>query len=156
MDSPSVLFICLGNICRSPTAEAIFKARASAAGLSVYVDSAGTSGWHIGERPDPRSIEAGVAAGYDFSGQYSRKVTRADFGEFDHILAMDMQNIEALKPLCPDAYQGKIGLFLDYAPNTASREVPDPYYGGDDGFERVIAMIEKASDGLVAALKKGR
>lgn len=151
--TPSILFVCLGNICRSPTAEAVFRARAKAAGLDVIIDSAGTSGWHINERPDPRSIEAGEAAGYDFTGQASRKVTRDDFGQFDYILAMDMANVAALKAVAPPALVGKIGLFLDYANNPSTREVPDPYYGGPDGFEQVIALIERASDGLIAALK---
>jgi len=153
MIPPKVLFICLGNICRSPTAEAVFRSRADAAGLDVYIDSAGTSGWHIGEPPDPRSIEAGEARGYSFKGQASRKVIRADFGEFDHVLAMDWNNIEALKKICPESYLSRIGLFLDYVPNASTREVPDPYYGGGDGFTRVLDLIEQASDGLIAALK---
>jgi len=121
MHTPKVLFVCLGNICRSPTAEAVFRARAEAACLDVHIESAGTSGWHIGEPPDPRSIEAGQARGYSFAGQASRKVTRADFGAFDYVLAMDG---------------------------------PDPYYGGGDGFTRVLDLIEQASDGLIAALKQ--
>lgn len=149
---PKVLFVCLGNICRSPTAEAVFKARAEAAGLDVHVESAGTSGWHIGEAPDPRSIEAGEARGYSFAGQASRKVVRADFGEFDYVLAMDWNNVKALKEICPESYLPRIGLFLDYVPHAATREVPDPYYGGGDGFDRVLDLIEQASDGLIAAL----
>jgi len=153
MIPPKVLFVCLGNICRSPTAEAVFRSRADAAGLDVYIDSAGTSGWHIGEPPDPRSIEAAKMRGYSFKGQASRKVSRADFGEFDYILAMDWNNIEALKMICPESYLPRIGLFLDYVPNTPIREVPDPYYGGGDGFTRVLDLIENASDGLIAALR---
>ena len=154
MQTPKVLFICLGNICRSPTAEAVFKARAAAAGLKVHAESAGTSGWHIGEAPDPRSIEAGEARGYSFAGQASRKVIRADFGNFDHILAMDHNNVTALKEICPDSYHSRIGLFLDYVPNGSIREVPDPYYCGDTGFSHVLDLIEQASDGLIAALKQ--
>ena len=154
MQTPKVLFICLGNICRSPTAEAVFKARAAAAGLKVHAESAGTSGWHIGEAPDPRSIEAGEARGYSFAGQASRKVIRADFGNFDHILAMDHNNVTALKEICPDSYHSRIGLFLDYVPKGSVREVPDPYYGGDTGFSHVLDLIEQASDGLIAALKQ--
>lgn len=151
---PKVLFVCLGNICRSPTAEAVFRARAKAAGLDVHIESAGTNGWHIGEPPDPRSIEAGQARGYSFQGQASRKVIRADFGEFDHVLAMDWSNIEALKEICPESYLSRIGLFLDYVPNAATREVPDPYYGGGDGFAHVLDLIEQASDGLISALRQ--
>ena len=154
MNSPKVLFICLGNICRSPTAEAVFRTRAQQAGMDVIIDSAGTSGWHIGEPPDPRSIEAGEARGYSFTGQASRKVIRADFGEFDHILAMDNKNLAALKEICPESYLPRIQLFLDYVPNGAVREVPDPYYGGGDGFTHVLDLIERASDGLIAALKR--
>ena len=154
MQTPKVLFICLGNICRSPTAEAVFKARAAAAGLKVHAESAGTSGWHIGEAPDPRSIEAGEARGYSFAGQASRKVIRADFGNFDHILAMDHNNMTALKEICPESYLPRIGFFLDYVPNSTIREVPDPYYGGDTGFSHVLDLIEQASDGLIAALKQ--
>lgn len=154
MHTPKVLFVCLGNICRSPTAEAVFRARAEAACLDVHIESAGTSGWHIGEPPDPRSIEAGQARGYSFAGQASRKVTRADFGAFDYVLAMDRANVTALQEICPENYLPRIGLFLDYAPNALTREVPDPYYGGGDGFTRVLDLIEQASDGLIAALKQ--
>ena len=111
MQTPKVLFICLGNICRSPTAEAVFRVRAAQAGLDVFIDSAGTSGWHIGEPPDPRSIEAGEARGYSFKGQASRKVIRADFGQFDYVLAMDEKNLRALKEICPESYLSRIGLF---------------------------------------------
>ena len=150
---PKVLFICLGNICRSPTAEAVFRARAAQAGLEVVIDSAGTSGWHIGEAPDPRAVSTGEARGYSFAGQAARKTIRADFGEFDYILAMDWENLKALKKQCPESFQARLGLFLDYAPLAASREVPDPYYGGEDGFDRVLDLAEQASDGLISALK---
>lgn len=152
---PHILFVCLGNICRSPTAEAVFRTRAAQAGLDVHIDSAGTSGWHIGESPDPRSVEAGKARGYSFAGQASRKVEVSDFTTYDYVLAMDWKNVRDLEKLAPDHSRHKIGLFLDYAPNAATREVPDPYYGGADGFARVLNLIEAASDGLIASLKSG-
>ena len=150
---PKVLFVCLGNICRSPTAEAVFRARAITAGLEVHIESAGTSGWHVNEKPDPRSIEAGEARGYSFVGQSSRKVIRADFGTFDYILAMDEDNLSALSDICPDNHKDKLALFLDYAPRQSMREVPDPYYGGADGFDNVLNLIEAASDGLIKAIR---
>ncbi len=159
MNTPSILFVCLGNICRSPTAEAVFKTRAKRAGLDVEVDSAGTSGWHVGETPDPRSIEAGKERGYSFAGQNSRAVSKNDFVLFDKIIAMDHRNFEDLIEKCPDTYQHKIELFLNYAPNSPETEVPDPYYGPDpysnkdNGFKHVLDLIERASDGLIKTLK---
>jgi len=153
MSTPKILFVCLGNICRSPTAEAVFRARAKQAGVDVIIDSAGTSGWHKNETPDPRSMQAGEERGYSFAGQASRKVTTNDFVEFDYILAMDQKNINDLKTTCPPDYLSKINLFLDYAPNVVTHEVPDPYYGGSDGFDRVLDLIEMASDGLISALR---
>ena len=153
MTIPKVLFVCLGNICRSPTAEAVFKSRAKAAGLEVHIESAGTSGWHVNEPPDPRAIEAGEERGYSFAGQASRKVARADFGDFDYILGMDRQNLQALMDICPPAHQNKLALFLDYAPQINVAEVPDPYYGGTAGFENVLSLIEAASDGLITAIQ---
>jgi len=153
MTVPKVLFVCLGNICRSPTAEAVFRKRAAEAGMDVFIDSAGTGGWHVGEGPDPRAVLAGETRGYSFDGQAARKVERADFGEFDYILAMDWQNLRNLEKLSPPIFQSKIGLFLDYTSNGPTREVPDPYYGGTDGFDHVLDLIESASDGLIAALK---
>lgn len=152
MTTPKVLFVCLGNICRSPTAEAVFRARARDAGLDVHIESAGTSGWHVNEPPDSRAVEAGEEWGYSFAGQASRKVTRADFGEFDYILGMDQKNMQALTDICPEKYLPKIKLFLDYAPDISTREVPDPYYGDADGFDLVLNLIEAASDGLIAAI----
>lgn len=145
----SVLFVCLGNICRSPTAEAIFRKRASEAGLDVVIDSAGTGGWHVGAAPDARSVAAGEAAGYSFVGQSARKVERTDFAKFDYILAMDRENLRNLQTLAPEGYSGHLGLFLDFAPNQSIREVPDPYYGGQDGFKQVVYLIEQASEGLI-------
>lgn len=149
----AILFICLGNICRSPTAEAVFKKRSKNAGISVWCDSAGTGAWHQGERPDHRAMSAGRKRGYSFAGQTSREIDPSDFETFDLILAMDMQNLTALKAMCPQEYYHKLILFLDYAPHSDAQEVPDPYYGGADGFDRVIDLIEIASEGLIKALK---
>jgi len=148
----AVLFVCLGNICRSPTAEAVFRQRAFDAGLDVHIDSAGTGGWHKGDPPDARACDAGKRRGYDFTGQESRKIDKNDFVTFDLVLAMDRRNLSDLKSICPPQYQYKIKLFLDYAPRQNTREVPDPYYGGPDGFDQVLDLVELASDGLIAAL----
>jgi protein-tyrosine phosphatase len=150
--SPAVLFVCLGNICRSPTAQAVFAARAKSAALDLIVESAGTGAWHEGEPPDPRSIEAGRGRGYSFTGQTARKVEPLDFARFDYILAMDGQNLRELEALCPQSYGGHLGLFLDFA-GKAGADVPDPYYGGERGFETVLDLIERASDGLLKTLK---
>ena len=149
----SVLFVCLGNICRSPTAESVLKTRAKAAGLDLRIDSAGTGGWHKGEPPDARAMAEGERRGYSFEGQSSRKVENFDFGSFDYILAMDHKNIADLKSVCPAGFAHKLELFLDYTPRTQTREVPDPYYGGPDGFVQVVDLIEAASDGLIAHIK---
>ncbi len=151
--SPAVLFICLGNICRSPTAQAVFSARAKSSGLvNIIIESAGTGAWHAGEPPDPRSVEAGEARGYSFTGQTARKVEPLDFARFDYILAMDADNLRALQAMAPQNYGGHLGLFLDSA-NTKNADVPDPYYGGERGFEDVLDLIERASDGLIKTLK---
>lgn len=153
LSTPSVLFVCLGNICRSPTAEAVFYARARSAGVEVHIESAGTSGWHIGETPDSRSQAAGRKRGYNFTGQESRKVCMNDFVIFDYILAMDEKNKRDLLSICPAPYQAKVKLFLEFAPDISARDVPDPYYGGTGGFDHVLDLIEAASDGLIAVIK---
>ena len=123
-----VLFVCLGNICRSPTAQAVFARRATDAGLlELTVESAGTGAWHAGEPPDARAIEAGRARGYDFTGQSARQVETLDFARFDYILAMDADNLSYLKSIAPVSYRGHLSLFLDFCDNSRA-QVPDPYY----------------------------
>lgn len=142
-----LLFVCLGNICRSPTAEAVGRHLAKRRGLAVEVDSAGTYGGHEGNPPDPRSKAAGEKRGYSFAGIRSRKITRADFTDFDLILAMDNSNLEALRKLCPQPLQHKLSLLLSHSDNAQS-EVPDPYYGGSRGFELVLDLIEQGCNQL--------
>lgn len=148
----AILFVCLGNICRSPTAEAVFAKRARDAGLDLRIESAGTGGWHRGDPPDPRARAAGEARGYSFVGQEARRVDSNDFEVFDLVLAMDQRNLDDLQSICPPASRGKIKLFLDFAPQLSLSEVPDPYYGGEDGFDHVLDLIEAASDGLIVKL----
>ena len=155
--SSRILFVCLGNICRSPTAEGVFRHRARQAGLTdLQIDSAGTAGWHVGKAPDPRSVAAAQRRGYDLSALRARQVLVTDFDHFDLVLAMDRQNLAELKSLAPRGTKSSLGLFLDYAGRAAFREVPDPYYGGDAGFEQVLDLVEQASDGLIARLRGER
>ncbi|RDV24257.1 low molecular weight phosphotyrosine protein phosphatase [Alteromonas aestuariivivens] len=149
---PAVLFVCLGNICRSPTAEAVFRQKARAAGVDVEVDSAGTHGYHIGKAPDKRSQAAGQARGYNFDGVRCRRVDKSDFVRFDYVLAMDHSNLSDLKGMSDPQFHSKIQLLLDFA-DTDFEEVPDPYYGGRQGFELVLDLIEQASEGLLDRLK---
>ena len=146
-----ILVVCMGNICRSPTGEAVLKHKVEQLGLDVEVDSAGTIGFHQGHSPDPRSIAAGEARGYSFAGMTSRKVTDADFEVFDYILAADKENLKDLKARCPAHLQYKISLFLSHG-NSSYREIPDPYYGGDNGFELVLDLIEQASEQLLQSV----
>ncbi|XPF94836.1 low molecular weight protein-tyrosine-phosphatase [Colwellia sp. RE-S-Sl-9] len=149
----SILFVCMGNICRSPSAEAVFRYKANQAGLSILVDSAGTIGSHAREKPDHRAQKAGMARGYSFDKIKARKVVEKDFDTFDLVLAMDSDNVKNLKKIAPEHLHYKIQLFLDYANNHEESEVPDPYYGGAKGFQFVIDLVEDASDGLLAKLK---
>ena len=152
--SSRILFVCLGNICRSPTAEGVFCQRALVAGLpALQIDSAGTAGWHIGKAPDPRTIRAAAQRGYDLAPLRARQVAQDDFHQFDFILAMDRNNLADLQAIRPSRSVAELGLFLDYASAFSEREVPDPYYGGDQGFEQVLDLIENASDGLIARLR---
>jgi low molecular weight protein-tyrosine phosphatase len=149
----NILFVCLGNICRSPTAEAVFRTRAARAGFDVTIDSAGTGAWHIGALPDERAMAAGLARGYDLSDIRARQVVAADYDRFDLLLAMDHDNLETLKSRAPKPLHERIRLFLSFDPEQSLAAVPDPYYGGDEGFEVVLDLIEAASDGLIAHLK---
>lgn len=152
----NVLFVCLGNICRSPTAEGVFRGLVRAEGLSdvIATDSAGTSGWHIGAPPDERAQEAALRRGIDISDLRGRKSLAQDFHDFDYVLAMDRQNFRALSDLAPAGAENRLHMFLSFAPEVGQSEVPDPYYGGDDGFEQVLDMIEAASAGLLAHIRK--
>lgn len=147
-----VLFVCLGNICRSPTAHAIFRKLCAEQHVSCDIESAGTSASHKGQSPDPRSVKA--AADVSFKGIYSRPVLPNDFVEYDLILAMDLQNVQDLKRRCPQELQHKIQLLLEYHPNFPQvQEVPDPYYGGVRGFDLVRELITTACEGLLVTLK---
>jgi protein-tyrosine phosphatase len=151
----SVLFVCMGNICRSPTAEGVFRKRVEVAGLTnaIHIDSAGTHGYHVGDPPDARSQQFATKRGYDLSSQRARKVIAGDFEQYDHILAMDHDNLDLLKAACPAQFVHKLALFMQFARNHDSDVVPDPYYGGDKGFDLVLDYIEDASDGLIDALR---
>jgi protein-tyrosine phosphatase len=146
-----VLFVCLGNICRSPTAEAVLRAvhRATAPGLPIEVDSAGTGDYHIGEPPDFRAQAAARRRGYDMSGSRARLIEAADFERFDLILAMDRANVADLRRLAPPAFRDRVRLFLEFAAGVDETEVPDPYYGGATGFEQVLDLVEAAARGLI-------
>ncbi len=147
----NVLFVCMGNICRSPLAHGLFEDRVSKDGLSdrIMVDSAGTHAYHVGEPPDPRSQQTALRHGIDLSRQRARRVGLPDFETFDYILAMDRDNYRILMDSAPAEQQHKIRLFLEFAPQRSEEEVPDPYYGGPDGFDRVYEMVEAASNGLM-------
>lgn len=157
MDKPyAILMVCMGNICRSPTAEGVLRARLQQAGLAerVQVDSAGTHAYHVGEAPDPRSCQAARRRGYDLSAQRARQVTVADFSRFDLILAADRQNMSALRAICPATAQAKLDYILAPLGGKTAQEVPDPYYGGEQGFDRVLDLIEAASDGWIRQLQQ--
>ena len=152
----SVLFVCMGNICRSPTAEAVFRQYVEHAGLSEFItiDSAGTHDYHIGDAPDTRTQRVALQRGYDMSGLRGRQVEQADFQRFDYVLAMDKANLAILQRLALPGSQTQAQLFLGYARHHTEREVPDPYFGGSDGFERVLDMIEDAAEGLLQQIRQ--
>lgn len=151
----SVLFVCLGNICRSPTAHGVFEHLVNQSDLrdNIRVDSAGTGAWHAGEPPDRRARAAATARGYQLDHIVARQLNRSDFSNFDYVLAMDHENMANIKSLCPVNYQGRIGLFLEFAASTTFDEVPDPYYGGENGFNEVLDMVEDAASGLLDCIR---
>ncbi len=149
----SILFVCLGNICRSPLAEGVFRAVLAERGLDgqYTIDSAGTGGWHAGSAPDPRSIAVAAEHGIDITAQQARKVVARDFERFDLILGMDRSNVDDLRALAPSGAVDRVELFLGNAKD-GPKDVPDPYYGGEDGFSAVYRMIREASEALVDRL----
>jgi len=153
-----VLFVCLGNICRSPTAEGVFRKLVAEQGLAGYieVDSAGTHAYHIGTPPDPRAQAAARQRGVDLSGLRGRQAMSRDVEHFDYVLAMDRENYENLLAICPEGFEHKVRLFMEYAPHRPEREVPDPYFGGTSGFDRVLDMIEEAALGLLADIRRSK
>jgi protein-tyrosine phosphatase len=151
-----VLFVCMGNICRSPTAQGVFEHLVESQGLSstIEIDSAGTHAYHVGDPPDKRAMQAARKRGVELSGQRARRVTEIDFSEFDYVLAMDRDNYDHLLALCPPAQRTKLHLFLHFASDAEEEEVPDPYYGGLSGFERVLDLIEQAAHGLLTEIRQ--
>ena len=151
-----ILFVCTGNICRSPTAEGVARLLAEKSGRSDWIefDSAGTHGYHVGEPPDPRAMKAAAKRGYDLSGLRARKLEGSDFQRFDLLLAMDLGHLEIMRRACPEVYRPKLGLFMRYARSHDRDEVPDPYYGGANGFEAVLDYCEDGAEGLIEVLKR--
>ncbi|MBA6412130.1 low molecular weight phosphotyrosine protein phosphatase [Parahaliea sp. F7430] len=152
MSPTTVLFVCLGNICRSPTAHGVFEQLVMERGLGdqITVDSCGTADWHSGKGPDPRTVAEAKKRGYDLSSLRARQVEASDFKDFDYIIAMDSSNLADLKAMQPADFSGRLALFLDFAPELAEREVPDPYYGEHEGFSHVLDLVEQASAGLLS------
>jgi low molecular weight protein-tyrosine phosphatase len=155
MSKIKVLFVCMGNICRSPTAEGVFVDLVQRAGLAdrIETDSAGTHAYHVGEGPDARSQKTALKRGVDLSALRARRVEVADFEYFDYVLAMDRDNYRGLSAICPSGREDKLQMFLSFAPKLEHDEVPDPYYGGPMGFEHVLDMAEEASQGLLQEIE---
>jgi protein-tyrosine phosphatase len=156
MQKIKVLFVCMGNICRSPTAEGVFVSLLNERGLAdqFEVDSAGTHAYHVGEGPDLRAQKAARDRGIELKHIRSRKISSEDFENFDHVLVMDSDNYADVLGVCPEDQKQKVQHFLDYAPQFNTLEVPDPYYGGSYGFERVLDMVEAASEGFLEMLEQ--
>jgi protein-tyrosine phosphatase len=156
MHSVKVLFVCMGNICRSPTAEGVFRHIVQQNGLGslIHTDSAGTHAYHVGNPPDQRAQQTARGRGIDLSDLRARKVEGRDFENFDYVLAMDKDNHYMLSEICPIGYEDRLFMFMDFAPNLPHQEVPDPYYGGQRGFEDVFDMVEEASRGLLGHIQK--
>jgi protein-tyrosine phosphatase len=146
----------MGNICRSPTAHGVFRKLVTEQGLDhlIEIDSAGTHAYHVGNPPDRRAQATALRRGVELGDLTARQASREDFETFDYVLAMDQDNYHGLSAICPPGQERKIGLFLDFAPDITAREVPDPYYGGADGFEKVFDMVEAASQGLLADIRR--
>jgi protein-tyrosine phosphatase len=146
-----VLFVCLGNICRSPTAEGIFKSKVREAGLDEYIetDSCGTAPFHIGKSPDARAVTAASHFGYDISDLVARQVAEEDFVNFDYIIPMDRKNLSTLQGWAPAGFRGELSLFMSYCDNLGVTQVPDPYHENAEQFEKVLKLIEKAANGLL-------
>jgi len=156
MTTPSILFVCLGNICRSPLAEAAFRRAADAAGLAVSADSAGTGDWHIGRPPDPRACAEALGHGLDISGYRARQVEAEDFRRFDRILALDATNMEDLRALAPADGKARLSLLLDHVPGLEGQSVADPYFGEADGFTETWREVSLAAEALVGELAARR
>ena len=151
-----ILFVCMGNICRSPMAEGVFRQRASEIGLldRLDIDSAGTHAYHVGEPPDDRAQVAAARRGIDISALRGRRASSVDIQRFDYVLAMDSDNLAVLREICPAGHEHKVRLFMEFAPERTEREVPDPYFGTHSGFDRVLDMIEEATAGLLADVSR--
>lgn len=152
---PAILFVCLGNICRSPLAEAAFRLAAERANLDVTVDSAGTGDWHVGEPPDPRAIAVARAHGLDIAGYRGRQVSPADFERFDHVVALDPANLARLRALRPEGARASLSLLLDHVPGRAGEPVADPYYGGPEGFATTWDDVTSGARALVRRIADG-
>jgi protein-tyrosine phosphatase len=146
-EKPHILFVCTGNICRSPTAEGVLRHLAQEAGIELQVESAGIGDWHAGQPPDERAQHHARGRGYDLSALRARQVRRRDFEEFDLVVAMDRGHLQLLQTQCPPQHRGKLRLFME------GRDVPDPYHGGPEGFERVLDMVEAGCAGLISELR---